>query len=288
MKLLSLSGGATKFAGIVSCAKGIIDSGFTPTHIVGVSAGALATLPIALGIEDLAIEVGKNITLKQIFSSLPVKDNGKLTFGAICRLLIGKKSLGVQKTNELVKSIITEKLFDKYKNGDYPECYVLAVNFSSGGRKLFRIKDLSYEEYISAVSASSHIPMVSQPIEINNEFYFDGGIRDHNPGHYALTKLEIKFEEVASIYSRPAIEDTHDETWKDSFFNIFARTIDIMNIEISKTDEQLEQEFCNRNNIKLNQIFLPKVLNSLFDTDKERLKELAEVSYNLGKNIKLT
>jgi hypothetical protein len=285
MKLLSLSGGATKFAGLVSCAKGLIDSGFKPTHIVGVSAGALATLPIALGIEDLAIKIGNNIELKQLFSSLPVKDNGKLTLGAICRLLIGKKSLGVQKTDVLVKSIITEDIFNRYKSGDYAECYLLAVNFSSGGRELFRVKDLNYDQYLLAVSASSHIPMVSQPVEINGEFYFDGGIRDHNPGYYALTKIDAIFKEVVSIYSRPKIEESYDDNWKESFFNIFSRTIDIMNIEISKTDELLELEYCEKNNIKLKQLFLPKVLTSLFDTDKNRLLELSKKSYELGKLI---
>jgi len=285
MKLLSLSGGATKFAGIVSCAKGAVDSGFKPTHIVGVSAGALATLPIALGMFDKAIEIGNNIKLKDIFSSLPVKDNGKFTLAALCRLITGKKSLGVQKTDELVKKLITNEIFDKYKKGDYPECYVLAVNFSTAGRKLFRVKDLSYEEYILAVSASSHIPLVSQPVEINNEFYFDGGVRDHNPGHYALSKLNIEFKEVISIYSRPKLEETYDESWQKSLFEIFSRTIDIMNIEISKSDELLEIDTCKERNIKLTQFFLPKVLTSLFDTDTNRLIELSEKSYKLGSGI---
>lgn len=284
MKLLSLSGGATKLTGIISCARGVIDSGFIPTHIIGVSAGALSVLPVAMGIFDKVIKLANNIKMKDMFSSLPVNEKGNITFSAVCRLIIGKKSLGVQKTDKLLKSIITEELFNQYINGNYPECYILAVNFSSATRKVFRVRDLTYDQYIKAVSASSHIPMVSEPVEIDGEMYFDGGIRDHNPGYFGLTELGIKFDELVSIYSRPILEESYNEEWKKSFFEIFTRTIDIMNIEISKTDELLEVEYCDKHNVKLKQYFLPKVLTSLFDVNKDRLKELANKSYDLGKS----
>ena len=285
MKLLSLSGGATKFVGILSCAQAVIDSGFKPTHISGVSAGAIAALPLALGLYPEAKEKGLTLSLKDLFSSLPIKDNGKLTLNAVGRLLIGKTSLGIQETGKLVKTIITRYMFDKYKDGNYAECFLLAVNFSTGERVLFSVKDGNYKDYLDAVSASSHLPILSQPVEIDGEFYYDGGLRDHNPGSVTLDRIK-GFNEVVSIYSRPKENTNVSEEWKDSFFEVLMRTIDIMNIEISKTDEQLEFEFCKQNKIKLNQYFLPNILTSLFDVDKTRLKELSDKSYDIGNKYK--
>lgn len=284
MKLLSLSGGATKFVGILSCGQGAIDSGFKPTHIAGVSAGAIAALPLALGIYETAKEKGLNLSLKDMFTKLPVNNKGNFSLGSICRLVLGKTSLGVQDITPMLKKFIPEYLFAKYKNEDYPICLFTAVDYTSGSRTIFNAKECSYNECIQAIRASSNIPILAQPIEINGTKYFDGGVRDHNPGSCILSKIE-GFTEVVSVYSRPQNNEEYNSEWDSNFLGVLSRTLDIMQIEISKTDEQLEKQICREKNIALKQLFLEPVMKSLFDMDKTRLVELSNKSYEIGKNI---
>lgn len=282
-RLLSLSGGATRFAGLLAGAKGVIDAGYKPNALAGVSAGAIAMLPLVLGLSEPALKIATNIKLKDIFSSVPVKSNGKLTWTAIFRALIGKKSLGKLKIQDLFSTMVNKDLFEKYKQGYYPDCYCVAVEMSSGARQIFNLKELCYLDALDCIAASAAVPLASEAIQIGDKFYFDGGLRDHNPSRLIAEYLG-NVSEIVSIYARSKDLTGENTAWKKGLLPTLFRMIDVFNFEISKSDELMEMDYCRLNGIYNVQLFLPSILQSLFDTDPNRLKQYADIAYQIGKN----
>ncbi len=52
--------------------------------------------------------------------------------------------------------------------------------------------------------------------------------------------------------------------------------MDITNVEISKTDEILENKICEIRSINQTKIFLPRVMESVYDVNKARLRKMYE------------
>lgn len=287
-RILSLSGGATKFAGILGAAHTVLNKGFKPTIILGISSGALAALPLALGLVPKAKKVGTTLTLCSFFTKSPINAKGKISWNAIGRIVTGQLSLGLQDAKRLLADVVTEKEFLRYKQDlSLPEVYVGTVNYDRGERQVFKLRDLSYYEMLDAVEASSRIPIMVQPQVIKGERYYDGGVTDHNLASYFIdSKLDMKVEELVSVFSRPKdfkVNEISTE-WDKDLFSVIERTLEIMNIEISKTDERLEQSLSKERNFKLTQIFLPKIMKSVYDVDNSRLVELWNVSVDTANN----
>ena len=285
MKVLSLSGGATRFVGISGCAIELIKQGYKPDVIVGVSAGAIASVPIALGLYNQVIDKGLSITLKDIFKVVPINEKGRITIHGIIRLLLGYNSIGVQQVDKLLSELVSKDKFAEYVSGNYPTCYCSAVNMETGEKEWFNLKECDYNTFLKAVSASSHIPLASQAININNKLYYDGGLRDHNLGCSFVEEFN-GVTELVSIYGRPQGLMANLSTWNKSLFSILDRTMDIMQNEISRSDEYLEKEYCQNNNIKLTQLFLPRILTTLYDTDINRLIQLYHESIKIAQTYK--
>jgi predicted patatin/cPLA2 family phospholipase len=276
--ILSLSGGATKFIGILSAAQTVLELGLKPTIILGVSSGALAALPLVLGYYDQAKETGLNITLDSFFKKKPVNAKGKQTLNAMMRFVIGHNSLGVQDARKLLADIVSQSDFEHYKvNKKYPTIIVSAVNYDNGKRELFNLKTLDYIDALNAIEASSRVPIITQQMEINGSGYYDGGVCDHNlAGYFIDNSSDLNMKELVSIFSRPEDFTVNElnTKWRNNLFTTIERTLEIMNIEISKNDERLEKSLSKERDFKLTQIFLPKVMESLYDTDKTRLTKL--------------
>lgn len=94
----------------------------------------------------------------------------------------------------------------------------------------------------------------------------------HNPGHWLLEKVP-GISRLISIYTRP--ESPSLPYWENgNVIRSLMRTIDIMNVEISKGDEIKERYLTAQLNVELQQIFMPSVLENLYDTDHTRLRQL--------------
>lgn len=270
-RVLNLSGGSTKFIGIVGAAQEILKN-WIPTHITGVSAGAIAAIPVAMDLWDTIIPIGLEVTLDTFFSTPPVTKKGDIRLWSIFRSIFGK-SLGVQKIQEMYSKIITPEIFKIYQEGDYAVCYALATNYSTGEPVAFNLKDknTTYERALDAIAASSAIPVFTQPIIIDGEIYFDGGVRDFVASKWALENLTPR--EIKTVYSRPYGYRAQSEL-KTSIFAMLNRTIDLMQNEVQMNDADQELSLCRDRGIFLDQYFLPVVLESLYDTDPGRLQKL--------------
>jgi len=284
MKVLGLSGGSTKGIGTLGICEELSKKGVKWDLIVGVSVGAILAVPIAMEYYSKPVTVFKTLDLDDMFKVNPVKKNGKFSLKGLFYLLKNKLAIGdMSNVKKLVSSIITEEVFNQYKEGDYAECISVSVDLVTGKRHYVRAKESTYEEYLNGLLASASIPIFTLPVIYNNKVLFDGGVRDHVANHLFLENAT----ECWTIFTRP--EYPRLNKWKPkSIVDILQRTIDIMNIEISKNDEKEINRICKEKNITNHKLYLPTILNSLYDTDNDRLNELYEAGKCIGKKFKFS
>jgi hypothetical protein len=71
-----------------------------------------------------------------------------------------------------------------------------------------------------------------------------------------------------------------DKKWDpENILDIFKRDQDIRILEISKKDEKIEGLVANTLNIKHKAVFVPWVLQTLYDTDSKNIKKLYQEGY---------
>jgi NTE family protein len=273
MKAANLSGGGTKITEEFGAIYGLHKLGFYPDIISGVSAGSVLSVPYALRRFDKMREILLNFTLRAFFKKPPVNNKGQITLGAKIRAIRGEITLGDQ--SNLVKTlseVISKDDFRHYQEGRYAVCVVEAIDFRTGKKEIFNLKhtDTTYEKYLEYVLASSSIPIFTYPVRVGNKILYDGGVRDHIASEYVLNNFDVT--ECISIYSRPQDYKVEDIHWNPkNILDVLERTFEIINIEISKNDEKIEKVLCKEKNIPLTQIFLPKIMKSVYDTNKDRL-----------------
>lgn len=296
MKHLGISGGGTKIAGLFGVAEALIlEKKFKPDVISGISAGAILSLPLALGKLDEVRELVLNFTLDDFFSSSPVKENGGFTGAAIWRVLTGKPYLGKQENLEKkLRSIVSEAEFLAYqKDNTKAACIVGAVDFITGGRKFFNLKKVSYADFPKVVNASSSLPIFTKGFQMKvdgeDTYLYDGGVRDHIATAYILEESEYKdqFDESISIFSRPEDFKVLPNEFNDkNVMAILSRYIDITNVEVSKNDEFHLDEVCRVKKIRNVKLYLPRVMKTVYDTDPQRLRQIYQAGLVEGRKYK--
>jgi predicted patatin/cPLA2 family phospholipase len=213
-----------------------------------------------------------------MFSISPVKKNGDVR---LTRALFKHGSFGEQKIDKLLGSLITEELYYQYQNGNYPTCLVQTVNRKTKEIKVWNLKStkLDYTDYLNIVAASAAIPIYTQGIWINGEEHYDGGLKDT----IVNTNYIFKYynpSEIISVYSLPIDRYNRVKKVKDRWiklFNLPSLIQDVLEIKLEETrtnDVMLEKYMCYNRNVKLTQYFLPDILHSFYDTDRDRLREL--------------
>ena len=90
--------------------------------------------------------------------------------------------------------------FDEHAFFENPAAFdALATSLSTGKSVVFskdELKEISVEK---ALVASSSIPLMATPVDINEHLFFDGGVSDSIPVKYALSK----HEKVVAVLTRP-------------------------------------------------------------------------------------
>lgn len=278
MKHLGISGGGTKIGGLFGAAEVLLEEkGYKPDIISGISAGAILSVPLALKKFDEVRKMVLDFNLDTFFSQKPIKENGKFTFRSYWNIITGKPYLGKQENlPKILGRVVTREDFEDYVTGDYPACIVGAIDVITGSRHYFNLKTVKYDEYLQAVNASASIPIFTKAIVMNTEYLYDGGIRDHIATPWILENYP-DISETVSIYSRPEDFKLLPEKFSDkNILKILERIMDITNVEISKTDEILENKICEIRSINQTKIFLPRVMESVYDVNKARLRKMYE------------
>lgn len=277
MKVLNISGGATRASGLLAASRVVLDTVGTPDIISGVSAGAILALPLAIGVKRGELDdLTQTIRIDQIFKSPPIKPDGSFTLSGYVNLLSKKGGLSsMTPLYDRLKSIITKEIYSRYQESNtFPDVIISYVDLRYNVPVYKNVKTMLYEEYLDSVIASSSIPFFSQPIDGT---CVDGGIYNHISSRFVL--LNYTVSHCYSIYSRPERYDFKE--WNPDGktpISTLNRVLEMMLARISALDEEFERDYCTRNQIELKQIFLPSVLNSLYDTDPDKLKLLYQLS----------
>ncbi|MHA4742155.1 patatin-like phospholipase family protein [Dyadobacter sp. MSC1_007] len=191
MKALVLGGGSMKGAFQVGVIQAVLENGFQPDMIYGISVGALNTTFLAneagrQHAENQEIEwplAGrkllefwiKNITQPQDISTLR------------SRVMLGMNTL-MSRFDGIVDPIPLHQLIRRHLHDDYlknspVKVKVGAVNIGTGEIKYVSAQDPNYVDF---VYASSSIPMLMPAVEINQQLYLDGGLREVAPIREAI------------------------------------------------------------------------------------------------------
>ena len=191
MKALVLGGGSMKGAFQVGVIQAILENGFEPEMIYGISVGALNTTFLAneagrqfqetntvnwsfAGRKLLEFWI-KNITQPQDISTLR------------SRVMLGMNTL-MSRFDGIVDpvplhNLIRKNLNKAYLNNTPVKVKVGAVNIDSGEIKYVSPADKHYIDY---VFASSSIPMLMPAVEIEQQLFLDGGMREVAPVRQAI------------------------------------------------------------------------------------------------------
>ncbi|MCF0073129.1 patatin-like phospholipase family protein [Dyadobacter sp. CY261] len=191
MKALVLGGGSMKGAFQVGVIQAVLENGFEPDMVYGISVGALNTTFLAnetgkhkaenrkidwplAGRKLLEFWI-KNITQPQDISTLR------------SRVMLGMNTL-MSRFDGIVDPSPLHMLIRKHLNDDYLrntpiQAKAGAVNIETGEMKYVSTKD---PHYVDFVYASSSIPMLMPAIEIDNQLYLDGGLREVAPIREAI------------------------------------------------------------------------------------------------------
>lgn len=286
MKSLIISGGGTKIVGQYATAS-LIYPHFKPDILAGTSAGAIIALLLPCVNSELANQKFLKLKPKDFWKVNPVTKNSNISVMGIIRAITSEESLGdMSNLNSYLKSVVCYDSFysNIVENKNIKHVYVSTVCFNTGHRAHIDLKECGYAEAIEWVVASASIPVFAQSHEYNNYYYYDGGVRNHIPSRFVLEEFGSKLTDIVSIYSRPEDYNIIDQDWKPTdALTVLERTLDIMNMELSKRDQEDEFKTSEQLNINLSQLFLPKVLESTYDTNSERLKQLHKEGILIGK-----
>ncbi len=154
---LVLSGGAARGFAHLGVLKALHEKGMVPDIISGVSAGALVGSLYSYGYkpEEILEIFIKNRIFK--FVKITFNKRGLFNISGLNKLL--QKYLGTKNIEDLEKPLV-----------------ITATNIKEGTTEYFTKGNL-----VDAVLASSSIPVIFNPKEINGEFYVDGGVTNNFP-----------------------------------------------------------------------------------------------------------
>jgi len=154
---LALSGGTAKSVTHVGVIKALVEAGIPISYIAGTSGGSIVGTMFASGMPISTMEaVATTMSWRKLVSI-------RLT-----RLGF----ISSQRIEEFVVETIGRLQFDDL---NIP-CGVVATNLLTGDKRIFRQGSVA-----RAVRASCSIPQIYLPVEIDGEFFVDGGLSEYLP-----------------------------------------------------------------------------------------------------------
>jgi NTE family protein len=154
---VALSGGTAKSVAHVGVLKALAEADIPISHIAGTSGGSIVSAMFASGMPISTMEsVATRMSWRKLISI-------KLTrLGFI--------------SSERIENFVIETIGDLTFEDLKIPCAVVATNLVTGEPRVFRNGPLA-----RAVRASCSIPQVYLPVEIDGEYYVDGGLAEYLP-----------------------------------------------------------------------------------------------------------
>jgi predicted acylesterase/phospholipase RssA len=276
--IINISGGGTKIGGLWGALEYIVyEKGIKPNVLTGISSGSILSYLIANNVNNDDISsIVKNYNLNTFFSESPVNKKGNVRLIQLIKLLVFKRNyLGkMNNLRKLLQNIVTEEMHYNMKI----DVFVGSVNINTGVREIVNLRLETYENAINHIIASASIPFYTKPVKlynINDNYFVDGGVRDHILSSWYCEHYVNMDDTVISIYSRP--EDfnvMNDKVLTDKRFGVLMNSIEIMSLEISKKNEMIEKLLAKTKNFKHYMVFIPSVMKSVYDINPTRLANI--------------
>jgi predicted patatin/cPLA2 family phospholipase len=266
MKALVISGGASKMPFSIGCAQELLKEN-SYNLLIGTSAGGIVCSMASVSKLDILLNTVLNFRLKDVFNTVPIKENGKLTFIGFCRLLLNKTSIGKNKRfRNNIKSLFKIEDFNTLSKSKIV-LKVGVTNFNSGQIEYPCNLDNNYEDFMDWVYTSTNLPIFTEPMYLKNSWYFDGGVIDYAGISEAIksgaSDIDVVFHSPINIQEKP--------DWKPkNIIEIAKRTIDISLNMVAQDDVIIAQLLADNKKVNI-RYFAPE-------------KELSETVYNLNKN----
>jgi NTE family protein len=241
---IALSGGGVKGFAHLGVLKALAEKGIEADVLAGVSAGAIVGSFIAAGKKPAEVMELINESDFFDFAKLRFPDRGIFTLDNMTENL--EKSLGVKTFAELKIPF-----------------YVGAANIEKARMEYFSKGDL-----IKIIQASSSIPVLFSPVEINGDLYVDGGLFENLP----VTPLLNKCDKIIAVNVMPVNLEEKIESITDIAVRTFQLKTLAKAMELrEKADIYIEPTGIGKYNI----------LNTRYS------QELYDLGYNYGKDLEI-
>lgn len=181
---LALSGGTAKSVAHIGVLKVLEEEGIEIEAVAGTSGGSMVAALYASGMPVSTMEeVARNMSWRKILS-LKLSRLGFIS------------SKGIE---DFVRELIGDVGFEDLKI----PCFIIATDLETGAKRVF-----SSGRVATAVRASSSIPQIFLPVEIDGHYYIDGGFSEYLPVDTLQEKagafaVGSHLAPVVSIYRRP-------------------------------------------------------------------------------------
>ncbi len=209
---LVLSGGGVLGALQAGILRALFRSGFRPSMIVGTSAGALNGAFLAFRPDDTGaaelVRIWKELRGKSLFLFNPLSIAFQLISG----------ELGLLDASPLKELIERHTPVDDFGATSVP-LYITTTNLTQGRKTVFDRGPVT-----RAVLASTALPGIFPPVEIDGEIYVDGGVLENLD---MRTAVELGADEVLAIDLSRCI----DSRRPDSIVDLWVQTLDVIQRE---------------------------------------------------------
>ena len=206
---LVLSGGASLGAVQAGLLRAFLRVGLRPSLIVGTSVGALngaflAFHPDAIGGDELA-DIWNSLRGARVFDVNP--------FSVAFRLATKRQCLF---SSHFLEKLVAEHLpEDDFARTQVP-LYITATNLTRGSKVVFHEGPIS-----RAVLASTAIPGIFSPVEIDGDQYVDGAVVAHLD---LETAVELGAKDILAI----DLSRCPDEAQPDNVMGVLTRSLEVM------------------------------------------------------------
>lgn len=190
-----LSGGGARAFGHIGVLKALYEKGIKPNTYSGTSAGALLGALLAAGYD---LETITRISKKTDFFNFKHLKFGKAGFFSMTAF------------QNIIEEHIPGNSFESLKQ----PLTVAATDVINGKTEYFNKGKLSI-----AVMASSCIPMVYEPVKINDTYYLDGGLLNNFPIEPLLNNCDFIIGSYVNDISRK-LEHLHMKDMLDRSFHL--------------------------------------------------------------------
>lgn len=278
-RALVLSGGGSKGAYQVGALKALVESGKTWNSVYGISVGALNAAWFALhkpeeqqaAFPEL-LEIWKNVK-----SSADIyKPWASYKMHYVYSIWKGSLNSGAP-----LRSIVT-KLWDKEKHLN--SGVKLTVGCSSLTTTRYHNFDGTHPNIMEYILASSHLPVVFEPLEIDGELWADGGLRHQIP---FLEALRDNPDEIDVIVTQPVTNyeiTTVENKSIRSAIKVSLRTAELFSDQVYFRDCMDVIEAMNdegkKHNVKINFYVPSKMPNKdSMNFDGDTIQEVIKMGY---------